>query len=103
MDAATLQPAAGAHGGGGPGSGPGSAPVGCRAFLEKFLPSPRVCCENGVYSMYRTEESMGKVRSFYGNFTVIVKALAYILTLGKNSIKEASGCSVYMQKKQDNS
>ena len=78
------------HGGGGPGSGP----VGCRAFLEKFLPSPRVRCENGVYSMYRTEESMGKVRSFYGNFTVIVKALAYILTLGKNGIKEASGCAV---------
>ena len=78
------------HGGGGPGSGP----VGCRAFLEKFLPSPRVRCENGVYSMYRTEESIGKVRSFYGNFTVIVKALAYILTLGRDGIKEASGCAV---------
>ena len=78
------------HGGGGPGSGP----VGCRSFLEKFLPSPRVRCENGVYSMYRTEESMGKVRSFYGNFTVIVKALAYILTLGKEGLREASGCAV---------
>lgn len=78
------------HGGGGPGSGP----VGCRAFLEKFLPSPRVRCENGIYSMYRTDESMGKVRSFYGNFTVIVKALAYIITLGREGIKEASGGAV---------
>lgn len=78
------------HGGGGPGSGP----VGCREFLEKYLPSPRVRYENGTYSMYRTPETMGKVRSFYGNFTVIVKALTYILTLGREGIKEASGCAV---------
>lgn len=78
------------HGGGGPGSGP----VGCKAFLEKFLPSPRVACVDGVYSLYEPEQSIGKVRSFYGNFAVVVRALAYILSLGREGISEASANAV---------
>lgn len=87
------------HGGGGPGSGP----AGCKAFLEPFLPSPRVRLENGRYSLYRPEQSMGQVRSFYGNFLVIVRALTYILTLGREGIPEASSTAVlnanYLMKK----
>ena len=78
------------HGGGGPGSGP----VGCKAFLEQFLPSPRVAENDGVYSLYDPEHSLGKVRSFYGNFAVVVRALAYILTLGREGIPEASANAV---------
>ena len=79
------------HGGGGPGSGP----VGCKEFLEPFLPTPRVALgEDGTYSLYAPAESMGKVRSFYGNFAVIVRALAYILTLGREGIPEASANAV---------
>ena len=87
------------HGGGGPGSGP----AGCKAFLEPFLPSPRVCKENGRYSLYDPERSLGRVRSFYGNFLVVVRALTYILTLGREGIPEASAMAVlnanYLMKK----
>ena len=75
------------HGGGGPGSGP----VGCKEFLAKFLPAQTVARNmDGDYYLERAENSMGKVRSFYGNFLVIVKALTYIKSLGKEGIKEAS-------------
>ena len=74
------------HGGGGPGSGP----VGCKKFLEDFLPCPRVQKEDGAYRFYAPEKSLGQVRSFYGNFLVVVKALTYILTLGKKGVPEAS-------------
>ena len=75
------------HGGGGPGSGP----VGCKAFLEPWLPSPRVKQEeDGSYSLYNPEKSIGRVRSFYGNFLVVVRALSYILSLGKEGIPEAA-------------
>ena len=87
------------HGGGGPGSGP----AGCKAFLEPFLPSPRVRKENGRYTFFEPEHSMGKVRSFYGNFLVVVRALSYILTLGREGIPEASAMAVlnanYLMKK----
>ena len=66
------------HGGGGPGSGP----VGCKEFLAPFLPGQG------------TEESIGRVKMFYGNFLVVVKALAYILTLGKEGIPEAAANAV---------
>ncbi len=78
------------HGGGGPGSGP----VGCKAFLEPFLPAPRVKEEGGVYTLYAPEQTVGQVRSFYGNFLVIVRALTYILTLGKEGIPAASAGAV---------
>ncbi|MGI6172929.1 MAG: aminomethyl-transferring glycine dehydrogenase subunit GcvPB [Christensenellales bacterium] len=78
------------HGGGGPGSGP----VGCKAFLEPFLPKPRIREENGAYRFYDPECSMGQVRSFYGNFLVNVRALTYILMLGKQGIPEAAAGAV---------
>ena len=74
------------HGGGGPGSGP----VGCKAFLEQFLPGPRVKDEDNRYSFFTPEHSLGRVRGFYGNFAVVVRALAYLLTLGKQGIPEAA-------------
>ena len=79
------------HGGGGPGSGP----VGCKAFLADFLPGARVTGtpEEGL-KLEGAPKSMGLVKEFYGNFLVVVKALAYILTLGKEGIPEASANAV---------
>ena len=74
------------HGGGGHGSGP----VGCEAFLADFLPTPQVRLSDGKYSLYAPANSLGQVRSFGGNFLVVIRALAYILTLGKEGIPEAS-------------
>ena len=84
------------HGGGGPGSGP----VGCKAFLKEFLPLPMVT-EKGFE--YERPDSIGKVRAFYSNFLVCVKALTYIKVLGKEGLKEASQNAVlnanYMMEK----
>jgi glycine dehydrogenase subunit 2 len=75
------------HGVGGPGSGP----VGCKAFLAPFLPVPRVTSKGGSYSLsYSGEESIGSMKAFYGNFLVILKALTYTLTLGREGIPEAA-------------
>ena len=78
------------HGGGGPGSGP----VGCKAMLAQFLPSPHVEEKDGKFVFAAPEHTMGQVRSFYGNFLVVVKALAYLITLGKEWIPEASAGAV---------
>ncbi len=78
------------HGGGGPGSGP----VGCKDFLKDYLPGRRVEKKEDGYHFFRPVKTMGQVRSFYGNFTVVVKALAYILTLGREGIRESSGKAV---------
>ncbi len=87
------------HGGGGPGSGP----VGCKAMLAQFLPSPHVEEKDGKFVFATPEHTMGQVRSFYGNFLVVVKALAYLITLGKEGIPEASAGAVlnanYLMKK----
>ncbi|MBQ7548988.1 MAG: aminomethyl-transferring glycine dehydrogenase subunit GcvPB [Clostridia bacterium] len=87
------------HGGGGPGSGP----VGCKSFLAKYLPSPEIVETADGYGFSEAENSMGKVRSFYGNFLVVVRAFAYMLTLGRQGIPEASENAVlnanYMMRK----
>lgn len=70
------------HGGGGPGSGP----VGVRSGMEQFLPAPRVVLCDGVYSVERDEEAIS-VSEFFGNFGVMLRAYAYILTLGRENIK----------------
>lgn len=85
------------HGGGGPGAGA----VGCKEFLAKYLPGPIVAkTEDGLDFVY-PEKSMGRVKNFYGNFAVIVRALTYVLSLGKEGIPEAAKCAVlnanYMQ------
>lgn len=75
------------HGGGGPGSGP----VGVKKHLAKFLPVPTVEKENDKFILdYNRPDSLGKIRSLYGNFGVMVKAYTYILTMGKEGLKAAS-------------
>ena len=90
------------HGGGGPGSGP----VGCKSFLKKFLPGKRavrVSEEQESYAFERSCQSVGDVKAFYGNFLVVVKAMTYLLMLGKEGIPEASKNAVlnanYMMEK----
>lgn len=75
------------HGGGGPGSGP----VGCKKILEPFLPVPVIRKAGDVYVMDAERPlSIGKVRSFYGNVGVYIRAYAYILSLGRDGLRAAS-------------
>ena len=75
------------HGGGGPGAGP----IGCKAFLSAFLPVPQVTEEGGILQFScDAPDSIGRVKAFYGNFLVVVKALAYILTLGREGLRDAA-------------
>ncbi|MDR2425589.1 MAG: aminomethyl-transferring glycine dehydrogenase subunit GcvPB [Endomicrobium sp.] len=75
------------HGGGGPGAGP----VGVKAFLEPFLPVPRIEKKDMKFFLnYKKARSIGKMRTFFGNFPVLVKAYAYIKALGANGLKNAS-------------
>ena len=75
------------HGGGGPGSGP----VGVRKGLEDFLPTPRVEYDeqSDTFTIATDDEkSMGSVGNFFGNFGVVLKAYAWLCSLGKEHIKE---------------
>ena len=76
------------HGGGGPGSGP----VGVKAHLEPFLPTPRLRkTAAGAWAWdYDRPKSIGRVRAFYGNFGVLVRALAYIMAHGGPGLKNAT-------------
>lgn len=94
------------HGGGGPGCGP----CCCTAELAPFLPVPRVVREtktrpSGTMSEegkssalfrleYNVPESIGRVKAFYGNFGMMVRALAYIYTHGAEGLKEATEAAV---------
>ena len=72
------------HGGGGPGSGP----VGVREGLESLLPNPKVVKrEDGSFELVCEEGAFGNVSSFLGNYAVMMKAYAYILSLGKENIR----------------
>ncbi len=73
------------HGGGGPGSGP----VGCKSLLAEFLPGDLAEKEDR-YFFGNPPQSMGRVKSFYGNFLTVVRAATYLLMLGKEGIPEAS-------------
>lgn len=74
------------HGGGGPGAGP----VAVVEKLKEFLPVPVVAFDGEkYYKNYGLKNSIGAVKSFYGNFGVLVRAYAYILMMGKN-LKEAT-------------
>jgi len=78
------------HGGGGPGSGP----VGVKKELVHLLPNPRVKKgENGYYLEY-SEDAIGSISGFYGNFLVVLKAYTYLHTLGKENIKNVAYYSV---------
>jgi glycine dehydrogenase subunit 2 len=75
------------HGGGGPGSGP----VGCKKHLEPFLPVPRLRPQDGKWAFeYERPLSIGRVRAFYGNFGVMVRALAYIMAHGGEGLRNAT-------------
>jgi glycine dehydrogenase subunit 2 len=79
------------HGGGGPGSGP----VGVKGKLADFLPVPIVEKNDDMYYLkHDLPHTIGKVRSFYGNFNVMVKAYAYILSMGADELKAASSLAV---------
>jgi len=80
------------HGGGGPGAGP----VGVKKPLQEFLPIPRIVkTENGLFDFdYNLPKSIGKVKSFYGNFGVLVRAYAYSYSLGREGLKRASEIAV---------
>jgi glycine dehydrogenase subunit 2 len=78
------------HGGGGPGSGP----VGVCEKLVKFLPTPVVKQSNKGYFLDYPKSSIGAVTGFLGNYSVIVKAYAFILTLGKENLNLVGKLSV---------
>ncbi len=88
------------HGGGGPGGGP----VAVKKILEPFLPLPRLKRLRNKWTFdYKRPRSIGRVRAFYGNFGVTVRALAYILAHGGNGLRNATVDAVlnanYLRKK----
>ena len=105
------------HGGGGPGSGP----VACKKFLEPFLPAPILVRREGVASQvsesrpgapsaeahlaweYDRPQSVGRVRAFYGNTGMFIRALAYILANGPDGLRQTTEDAVlnanYIRKK----
>ncbi|CUH95242.1 putative glycine dehydrogenase [decarboxylating] subunit 2 [Propionispora sp. 2/2-37] len=75
------------HGGGGPGAGP----VGVKKELVPFLPVPVVTYDGNKYALDQERPlSIGRVHSFNGNFGVIVRAYAYIRTMGAEGLRKAS-------------
>lgn len=76
------------HGGGGPGSGP----VGVKDFLAPYLPRPTVEInrDEKYFLDFNRPHSIGKVRAFYGNFSVLVKAYAYIRSIGVKGLRQVS-------------
>ena len=90
------------HGGGGPGSGP----VACKAFLEPFLPDPgsrqRTRTAQSHWN-YDRPQSVGRVRAFYGNTGMFIRALAYILANGPDGLRQTTEDAVlnanYIRKK----
>ncbi|RFU66769.1 glycine dehydrogenase subunit 2 [Peribacillus saganii] len=90
----------GPHGGGGPGSGP----VGVKADLIPFLPKPIVTKEDGVFTLdYNRPQSIGRVKPFYGNFGINVRAYTYIRSMGPDGLKAVTENAVlnanYMMRK----
>jgi len=91
------------HGGGGPGAGP----CFCVQKLEPSLPIPRVRKTGHGYSLdWNVSTSIGKISAFYGNFGILVRALAYTLALGADGLKEMTQIAVlnanYIRKKLEN-
>lgn len=80
------------HGGGGPGAGP----VGVRKGLEAYLPNPQVVqnAETGLYEIIENPEALGSISAFLGNYGILIRAYAYLLTLGREGIPMAGKLSV---------
>jgi len=84
--------------------GPGAGPTGVVKKLKQFLPSPLVKKEGDQYSLdYNVRNSIGKVKAFYGNISVLGKAYAYALMMGGEGLKNVSETAVvhanYVQEK----
>jgi glycine dehydrogenase subunit 2 len=79
------------HGGGGPGAGP----VGVTKRLERYLPIPLIGYNGGKYIFeYNADKSIGKIRSYNGNIAVLVRAYAYILSLGMQGLETVAETAV---------
>ncbi|TFG58633.1 MAG: glycine dehydrogenase subunit 2 [Candidatus Aminicenantes bacterium] len=79
------------HGGGGPGSGP----VGVKKELMPYLPVPVIGEKGGRFVIdFDRPATIGRIRSYFGNFSVIVRALCYILTLGPKGVREIAEFAV---------
>lgn len=79
------------HGGGGPGSGP----CCCTKELEPFLPVPQVVKAGDTFKLeYDRPQSIGRVKAFLGNYGMMLRALAYILTHGYDGLREATEAAV---------
>ncbi len=88
------------HGGGGPGAGP----VGVKKRLEKFLPTPLISKKGDSYIWnYDVPDSVGKLKSFFGNSGVLLRAYTYIRSLGIDGLKQVSRDAIinanYLKKK----
>ncbi|HKV91372.1 MAG TPA: aminomethyl-transferring glycine dehydrogenase subunit GcvPB [Candidatus Angelobacter sp.] len=89
------------HGGGGPGSGP----VACKKILEPFLPKPVIVekADGTLAWDYDRPQSVGRVRMFYGNYGMHVRALAYIMANGPDGLRQTTEDAVlnanYIRKK----
>lgn len=81
----------GPHGGGGPGSGP----VGVNKDLLPFLPKPILVKKEGVFAFdYDRPQSIGRVKPFYGNFGINVRAYTYIRSMGPDGLKAVTEYAV---------
>jgi len=79
------------HGGGGPGCGP----CCCSADLKPFLPTPHIVKDGDNFKLnYDVPESIGRVKAFFGNFGMMIRALSYIYTHGAEGLKEATEAAV---------
>ncbi|MBN1524841.1 MAG: aminomethyl-transferring glycine dehydrogenase subunit GcvPB [Spirochaetales bacterium] len=78
------------HGGGGPGAGP----VAVTETLKEFLPGPLPVKNSGTYSFQMPKKSIGRIRSFFGNFGVLVRAYTYICSLGRDGLSAVSDHAV---------
>jgi len=88
------------HGGGGPGAGP----VAVKDTLRDYLPIPRIEKTGNAFELSENHpKSIGRVRSFFGNFGVLVRAYTYIISLGADGLEEASRMALlnanYIRKK----
>ena len=79
------------HGGGGPGCGP----CCCTKNLQPFLPTPRVIKDSQTFKLdFDCPQSIGRVKAFHGNYGMMLRALAYILTHGYDGLREATEAAV---------
>jgi glycine dehydrogenase subunit 2 len=88
------------HGGGGPGAGP----VAVQGHLRDYLPIPRIVTKGGTFELLEDcPKTIGRVRSFFGNFGILVRAYTYIISLGGDGLEEVSRMALlnanYIRKK----